>query len=403
MNKRDACFAAFVGLTLCAVIGVHFLAFVPGMAAPSKSVLEGRTYTAFPELKASSISNGSVQDALESYVADKVPMRDSVLLGNAAIQRTLIRIANAPVGYDVYPTFYGSDSLCFDPYQAVIEMPLKKSSASAEHIEKMAKRFSSFMKRHEDKRFAFYFVERVSTSQASPAYDLVSDVADYAYYKTHLIDKLPASCFTFDGSYDDTEEFFKDHFTTDHHWQVEGAFNAYEQIIRAFGKEPIKAQGFETVFPQGFYGAMAREGLCIEGDGSYVDDVVYERSPITVTVGGKEEEPSFLDEGYGEDPRAFKLSDTFGSAYAQWFHHPTDPIVITNKAIDKGALLIVGDSSTDNCERFYAENYRTVYKIDTRYFDSTLDEFLDEHDIDDVLFTYNETQYDAKDVVKALK
>ena len=91
---RDTLFASIVALLLFSVIAVLLLGLIPGFEAPSKSVLEGRTYTAIPDMTASSIANGTAQSELESYVADKVPMRDTVLLGNAAIQRSLIRVAN---------------------------------------------------------------------------------------------------------------------------------------------------------------------------------------------------------------------------------------------------------------------------------------------------------------------
>ena len=276
---RNIVFSVLVATVLCSVIGVHIASLAPGYDMPTKSQLEGRNYTEFPAINSKSVFGGKAQDAFESYVADRVVNRDTVLLSNAALQRSLIRVANCAFSYDVYPTYYGSDSLVCEPLQAVIEEPIKQKNNSAEHLEKMAQRFTSFMERHDDKRFAFYFVERVSTSKASPAFDLCTDVADYAYFKKHFIDKLPEACRVFDGSYHDTEEFFVDHFTTDHHWQVQGAVKAYQEIIKSFDKQPVEFSGYELVLENGFYGAMAREGLCVEGDGSNLYDVVYKRSP----------------------------------------------------------------------------------------------------------------------------
>ena len=374
------------------------------VAAPKKSALEGRDYAQFPEMTVKTIAKGSFQSGFESYVADHVPLRNELLLANARVQRDTIRVANLAFGFDAYPTFFGSGYLYCRDYDALVDKPIKRSKNSVEHLEKVASRYSALVERHPDIRWVYYLADRSSTSLASPAHGLVSDAADYAYFREHFLDNLTDKCTVVDGGYVDPDEFFEDHFSTDHHWQIQGAVKAYERISAVFGNTPLDVKGYERVFAGPFWGSYARSGLYADGDGSYVDDVVYNRSPLKVVVGGKEESESFLDEGFAADGGAsFTLSDPFASAYAQWFHHPEKTIVITNDDVEDGALLIMGDSYTDNLERLFAENYHVVYKVEPRNFKGDIDKFIEKNDIDDALFMFNETLYDSKATMNALK
>lgn len=59
---------------------------------------------------------------------------------------------------------------------------------------------------------------------------------------------------------------------------------------------------------------------------------------------------------------------------------------MVNNNASKGTLVIVGDSYTHCMERFFAESYRDVYKLDPRHAKFSLTKFLASHHVDDILF-----------------
>ena len=76
-----------------------------------RSYLEGRPYTRLPSPSVDSFLSGDFQDDLESYTADALPLRETLLLGKASLQRLSISEMAALLGYDAYHTFFGSGYL----------------------------------------------------------------------------------------------------------------------------------------------------------------------------------------------------------------------------------------------------------------------------------------------------
>lgn len=405
MNKvRSIAFAFATSAFLAGVIAYLALGAVGVLNVAEKSVLEGRAYEEVPDVTPMAVLKSDFQDALEAYLGDHVPNRDTVLLTNAKLDLTLISCANAPFGFAGYSTFYGSDHVYLPQYEAVVEKPSTQSEKSDEKLKKATKTYRSFIERHESINWAFCMPDRSNTTLASPLHDLVSKPADYGYYRKGITDNLQDLCTVVDASYDDAESFFASYFHTDHHWQIEGALRAYGGIMEALGKTPLEFGAAETVFGGPFWGANARSGLCTEGRGDTVRDVTISQPNLRVWLGSEEKSRAFIDEGLGDDPDSFTLSDTFGSAYAQWFHHAEKEVItIENDSVESGTLLIVGDSFANDLDRVFAQSYHTVYHIDPRYDTVDIDEFIETHDIDDGLILLNQSFITSKDVMDSLK
>ncbi len=68
-----------------------------------------------------------------------------------------------------------------------------------------------------------------------------------------------------------------------------------------------------------------------------------------------------------------------------------------NTTAESGSLLIIGDSSAYPLIPFLASHYRNIDLIDPQYFDNSLNEFLSEHQYDDIIticYTTNATSGD---------
>lgn len=392
MSKtRNLVFVAIIAVCLFSVIGYKAVIAATPLTAPQRSTLEGREYQTFPKISDETVSSGGFQDDFEQYVADLIPQRDAVLLTNAALQRKTIELANVPFGYKAYPTFFGSDRILVPEDEVIYQKPQTKLEVTKESLNEAADKCSAVINSDSDVDWAFYLVDRSASSAANPAHSLSANVADYDYLREELLEKLPESCAVVDGAYYDFSEFKTAYFRTDHHWQIMGGVEAYRKISAALGNEPIEFDAVNVVYPGPFWGSNARRGLACVGGGDIVYDVEYSRSSLEVKIDGKRQSEPSLCAAYDEGHKKYHKDDIFSNVYADYFHNDYGLIEIENAEKRNGkSLLIVSDSFSNNIERFFAENYQNVYVLDMRFYKGTVKGFLEENDVDDGVFIWQE-------------
>ena len=385
---RNIAFVAVAAACLLTVVVYKAAIYLTPLEDEESSTLEGRVYQNLPELTWESFESGEYQDDFEQFVADSVPGRDEVLLANAALQRSAIRLANLPFGFDAYPTFFGSDYVCIPSLGAVWAKSKTVEDVKQDDMDEWAEACSKVIETAPDVEWAFYLCDRSSVSEANPAALLSSDIADYSYLAEGFLTQLAGDCTVIDGSYTNTDDFAEDHYLTDHHWTIQGAMKTYQAIIEVFDKEALEFGEVYVAYEGPFWGSSSRSGLALPGGGDTVCDVEYDRSSLKVTVDGVERDESFLDESYADDYDGHFNSSLFENTYATYFHSDYGLIEIENLDVQNGeSLLIIGDSYTNCMERFFAESYRYVYVIDPRHYEEgTIQEFLAGHDIDDAAF-----------------
>ena len=398
---RNILLTALVTCGLFSVIAYDAMKLVDSSSdEQTYSALEGRKLQTFPELNIASVLNSQFQNKFEKYVADSVPLRSKIMLGNAFIQRSSIQAASLLFGFDSYPTFYGSNYCYTTSTDRIEEMPALQSSKSTEALNSSAAMFNSVAESHPDQNWYIYLPDRTSYSEASALHSLESNTMDYNYYENNFIGKLSDEFTFIDGSYASLEEHNDDFFSTDHHWQIQGAYKAYVKIAKAMGCTPIQANGFTKSCSSKFWGSCARNGLATIGKADTIYDIEYAASKLTVYINGKKNEIEALDKIYSSD--TYKKADKYSNVYAEWFHTDYGTVTIKNSK-KEGSLLIVGDSFTNNCERLYAENYGTVYVVDPRHTNETLNGFLESHQVDDVLIMLCGGNYTTQATLNALK
>ena len=389
-------------IIFCVMVNKGADILVSGYSSPTWSTLEGRYYQKLPKHDVVSLLSGTFQSEFEQYVADLVPQRDRVLLGNARIQRWAIEVANSPFGYIAYPTFFGSE-YCYAPSLDVIaEKPYSQRSFSKRRLEKAAELYGALILENPDCNWVYYMPDRPGTFMEQPAAHYVSEMADYHYFEQNYLNKLPSQCKVVDGSYSTSAEYFDDHFRTDHHWQVSGAIKGYRSIMNALGREAIEFGEIKETFGGPYWGAAARNGCIVAGKGDVCYDVVFNQVPLDITADGVEVKETWLCESYSNPWPAYEKDDMFSNYYGDWFHRDKGLITISNSQQKEGALLIIGDSYTNCFERFFTLSYNTVYVIDPRFFDSSINDFIVSHGIDDVVISITAAHAFSDDVLSKL-
>ncbi|MDO4532394.1 MAG: hypothetical protein Q4C36_01595 [Coriobacteriia bacterium] len=349
-----------------------------------QSYLEGRLYQNLPEFKAKAFLAHEYQDSFEQFAADSIPYRDSVMLGNAQLQRFGIESSNVFYGFRAYPTFFGSTYLACPEDEAIVEYPTSQSIVTPERLEERRAAVEAAVREYPDINWRFALVDRSRNSDSNPAHDLVSKHADYEYYRTGFLDKLPAECPYIDLSVGDSDRYFDYFFHTDHHAQIQGAIDAYLKICESFARKPIDNLQIERVYDGPFYGSEARSGLIVSYS-DVVDDVVKPSEKLVVIMNGKKLSMPYLNNGFSKDNTRYEPSERFANAYAEWFHTDVGEIHLINKQ-GEGSLLIIGDSFTNNVDYLFAYSYHDVFILDPRHYQGTLQSFLEKNQVEDALF-----------------
>ena len=367
-----------------------------------RSNLEGRRYEALPSLSVEGIMSAEFQDETEQFLADAFPMRDSALVANAALQRVGIEMSSLVFGYDVYPTYYGSSHVYDARNDTVSAMLTLSTEEHVEEYEAAAKKFSSFADRHLGLNVLIYRTDRVNFSSNNPTHDLVSASLDTEFFTDHFYGLLGERVTVVDGSGVSEEERLNLYYKTDHHWDIEGAYLGYSQIAAELGVDPRDRSNFEHVVFSNveFYGSYSRSGLCLPDEPDVISDYWFDGGEVEVAIDGK---PATMEDlvHYRMYSDGNADSEWARNRYAEYYHADYGLIELTNDSAVDRTLLIVADSYSNSMERYFAIDFGKVYVFDARHAGMTVDEFLAEHHVDDVVFLLSQVNHG--DVLAALE
>lgn len=374
----NAFFIAIVSATLFSVIGYEAVQhIIPGLETPQKSYLEGREYQRFQKPTLETIANNNFQESFSKFVADDVPLRNKVIISNAALQQAAIQFASLPFGFEVYPTFFGSDYLYSPTKKRAYKMPLVQSADLSASINKARSVWSALIERHPDTRWFIYMPDRAPISLVNPGRNLINNAADRKYWEDEFFSKLPKSCTYVNGAYENAGKWDSDFFKSDHHWQIQGAFSAYQTLTKRLNVTSIEHAGFFETNSGKFWGSYARGGLCFSGESDRIWDIAYIPSALKVRINGKDANATSLDKGFYVPNTSYIAPAEYSNVYEGWFHVDYAHIEIENETAETDkTLLIIGDSFTSNIERLFAENYRSVYVVDPRHFTDDINQLI---------------------------
>lgn len=411
MKARNILLSGAFCLLLCgpALIG---LASWGGVALPSwltaadAAYLSGGITEADPLAKATpaGFASGEFQQAAEDAVGNCVPAKATALLVNGALQRAAITASNALFGWECYPAFFGSAIVVEPSRGRLLETAEEATEKVLETAGRVRDAIGAFSERHPDDRIFVYLGPDSMNVEGSPTAALVSNPLTYGQMEAIFEDndgkfQWVSGNVTFD-------EFTREWNKTDHHWNIQGAFAAYERMAAAlgFGDEVLEPVGLTVYEEPPFRGTFARRGLFTDYEDEIADYEFSDFPKMSVTIDGSAASMDALVHGKNYESGTWG-ANAFTSRYAEYFHTDYALIEIENEeASSDDALLIVADSYSNCMERFLAVHYATTYVLDPRHYEGTLDEFLADHsDVDDVLFVMRSPNMLAAATERALE
>ena len=185
-------------------------------------------------------------------------------------------------------------------------------------------------------------------------------------------------------------------YRTDHHWNADGAYAAYEAYMRAAGHEPLNGDAFDRREIPGYSGStQSRSALWLHPADVLTIDVPKD-CDVTVTFSDKEGTYAslFFDGHLNEYDRYPVFLDG---------NHPVT--VIENRSADADApvLVMVRDSFGNSLAPYLVPSYKTIVMIDPRYTKQSVSELVEAYGADELLFCYSIERIATDESLRLLK
>lgn len=350
--------AVYGGLALLLLLGVAAFIFRTDF-----SVWERRFLAETPANY--SITDWTLQTDLETYLSDQIPFRRALVNAHALLETATGRA----VQMDAWPQMDGEGNLRF------IEKPVSATSEAVQkHMDALESLAGDLPHWFLTPPTAGSLLRDQMTGVRSAVYD-----GDAELYKTVFRNENTVQVLADFAVTPNAGLFYR----TDHHWNLTGAWTAYQCYCEAAGLTPAEKTQFTWVTGDSaprFYGTTySRSGLPF----AKADALEYAEPlfPVTLRV---------LDDGTEYDHLIFpEEADTY-DGYAVFLKGNHGLIEILNPAAPERTLFVCKDSFANCVLPFLSANYSRIVAADARYLSGKLNDALKEAgQVDEVLFVYS--------------
>lgn len=352
-------------LTLVMVVFLGMFSLISiYMPDRSFSEEENRMLKQIPSFSWKELISGEFTSDFETYVTDQFPFRDSWVRIKSATELMLQRRDNNGV-------YFGKDGYLLQKPGRVDEELVKRN---IDAINKFASALGDV---------PVYFLFAPNAVQILG--DKLPPYADTDKYDTSdLVRKNLSLSVNFIDIYhvlmnQNREYIF---YRTDHHWTSRGAYYAYCEAGKAMGFTALGMEDFNVErVTDSFYGTLySKSGMkFIEPDSIELYKPLKE---IYVRV-------EYMDTGTSSSSlyeiKHLDKKDKY-SVFLDGNHALTR---ITTNAGTGRRLAILKDSYAHSLVPFLASHYDEIHMIDLRYFNLEVKEYIEQHDLKEVLLIYN--------------
>ncbi len=321
---------------------------------------------------------GTLQDNMEKAIADQAIFAQRIKKTYNSVLSAYMHAASgglARANPDRYIKIgghylYGGDHL-MNSKRDVSTVQEKLDVRIAEHNRLFA--------RHPEVDFYLYYVENdmdvhFETGERSGTYEYIASKT--ALPQTH-IDRF---------GIDSYEEFDKYFYKTDHHWNAEGSYRAYKEVVELLlsGEEPV-LEPLEKVVVSTRFGGSKTMGK--ETANFREPFEAYRFAYPQVTVWGN----NMPAPGYGGQEAFLDTASTQPLTYATFYGDDWGAVTLDTGRPEKENLLIISESYDNAILRLLAGHFNRTISIDLRNFnaylgtDFSIEECMENYDIDKVL------------------
>ena len=329
-----------------------------------------------PKLSEEKLSDWSYDDKVETFLADHLPGRNLLVSVNAYLTLYTGRQVSA-------------DVFC-DAEGYLVEAPVRDVP---EELEKRLRRIAAF---GETANRTPYLIAVPSTGF------IRRDALPKPLAALYRDDAIQKEIEAFDGVtvVPILERFQAEgqawFYRTDHHWNADGAFAAYEAFMHAAGHEPLQKDAFTRREIPGYSGStQSRSALWLHPTEPLTVD---EPKDLSITVTFSDKDGTFSSLFFAEHLNEYDWYPYFLDG-----NHPVTVIENGNADTDAPNLLLVKDSFCNTLAPYLVPSYKTVVMVDPRYYKRGAAALCEQYAIDEVLFCYSIDHLITDESLRVLK
>lgn len=365
-------------LFLVIIVSIIFIGgFVKTIAMPeSINSYENRTAYNYEKPTIKTIINKEFQDNIELTLGDQIPMATTMKKSYNAVNA----ISNYYVMKEVAKDYCDNNYVTMMPglttfgcediivyYPRHLENEQSRLDLRIENINKAIKSTKA--------KAYVYYIEKDTEIDFTNNYktNISQYVADNVNTKNTHIYKINSF-----------EEFTRDFYETDHHWNLDGSYRGYLELAELLKIKTPLEHGEKRCIPESFTGSKASvSGASI----IYKEDFCaydYELPEHSIKVNGENDIYSL-----------FTLKPDNSPVYGDFYGWDYGEIVVDYNQKKKDNILLIGESYDNAILELIASHYNKTYSIDLRHYERTFGENFDyikyvkENDIDKVVFIGN--------------
>ncbi len=368
---------------------ICFLLFIFGFAVAGVlsedrefSDNENRYLQQMPEFSWKNLKDGEFTSDIESYMSDQIFMKDQLVSLKTVTDRALLKNYQNGV-------YFGKDGYYIQDYQENRELVKK----NVELLNSFAEGLDN------DVQVSFLLAPNAVSvlSDKLPAVNQTDDQLDTVrYVKSILSDRITLCC-PYEELKQANEEGEQVYYRTDHHWTAAGAQTAFDALMTAMG-ESIPNTPYSKIGVSEFYGTLYSKAPYQGASADTVDLVYGLNNELTVTYVGGDNDKSLFVQGEHKDGNVIthRLYDDSWKdkkdKYATYLGGNFSLTEIDSEGESDENVLIIKDSYANAAMPYFCQKYKHVSMIDLRYYhmeDLTVSEYIEEKDIDKVIYLYN--------------
>ncbi len=360
MSKK---YSIFVSALFCLFIFGFGIAFFV-LSDRQFSQQENRYLSQFEAPTLDTLKTGEFMESFEDYVVDQFPLRDQWIQFKAYSEKLLGKQENNKV-------YLGTDGQSlFAQYTAPSD---EKLAEKVGFVGMLADNLSIPVHFALIPDKSFVWADRLPANAP-----LVDDGS--------TLDKAGALCTDGVNWIDLKDALSGDDvfYRTDHHWSTMGAYQGYTALMAAMG-QPVCLLDYEpTLVSDSFYGTTWSSS----GAGWVKPDEMYtwvsgQGLDITAYHSGQPEKGVLYDTSF------LDVKDK----YSMFLGGNQALCVIRNPEAEGGKLLVVRDSYSDSLAPFLSLNFEEVHLYDLRYNRTSIQQYIEENGIDQVLVLYSVSNF----------
>lgn len=158
------------------------------------------------------------------------------------------------------------------------------------------------------------------------------------------------------------------YYRTDHHWTLQGAYQAYLALAAPLGYEPVPLEEFRRTEYTGFRGTtLSRSGLPALWEDT-IDCAEPESAVVMTAIDRGEEKVS--------DRLIFPEAAATWDGYAVYLDGNHGTLVIERESAPEGTLIVYKDSMANCLLPLLSRHFRRIIAVDARYDDGVFSDAL---------------------------